>query len=459
MKLLHSAFIIGSAHAAGNLYQMFDDCDVNDITTTLWDTTTSVASGYEPARAQFQCLDNPPLLFGRDQTEEDDRTIFKSCVLTCKTGYSMNSGNRTSVFDASGQTQADYDAKVVRKGTYSCRRIHDNWQYYYWRYNDHRSSDNTVKNLETHSDFQGCESSNCFTPVLLSRRGQTTRKPTRQKGWSFAWEDPVSGATLGSTNSYLKDRTTHKAKEQQTGRLYIYKPAIKNLMGGYADFANNGYTLIVTLAKEMKGKFFVTNGANLHAHRDSNDDTKPGWGKTFSFTSREHNRAHIVDFDQTKWDANQTAAETDRDNETDKSNWNQQTATNTAGNSVNYYANMPNYENYITIDNIRDYRLTFQMTFIADPGETLPDDQKIVKVEILEFEFAHTECRTDSATFDSYGQYYYPGSLPGNDPVLKKVKMDEILGNTADLSTWSDMEDSGNSYDFKASGFSDNLAC
>ena len=383
MKLLKAlpAFI-GSAYAAGDLYKMFNSCDESKIENKLWESdqipTGYDANGYDLARTQLQCIENPPLPRG---VVEDDRTIFKSCRLTCKSGYEITSDLRVG--------------EVIREGYYTCRRVHDNYQYYYWRYNDGTKEEakalaaldppQTTLNVTSH--FSGCKASNCFTPLLLTRKGETTEEPTRHKGWAWKWDSETKDSNEG--NHYIKGAV---AKPQQTGKLYLFKPAIMSLMPS-ADFATLGYTLILTLHKETKGRFYVVKGNNHHAHRDG--EIAANWGKTFSFSSRIYNRD--LSYDTTAWENLKTAAKAAR--AADQANW----PTKDIDGTPTAYE--PNYEKYIDQEDLIPYRVAFQITFQADQGENLPDLQNIHSVEIVEGEYAHTECRTDSVNFSSYGQY------------------------------------------------------
>merc|ERR1712141_951126 len=98
-------------------------------------------------------------------------------------------------------------------------------------------------------------------------------------------------------------------------------------------------------------------------------------------------------YDESAWTALETQAITDRD--ADSANW----PTDDNGDPVE-----PHHYRYIATSDSGPYRYTIPITFLADAGETLPDDQSIAEVSIIEGEYAHTECITDDS-FTAYGAY------------------------------------------------------
>ena len=115
-----------------------------------------------------------------------------------------------------------------------------------------------------------------------------------------------------------------------------------------ADFANNGWTVIVTLTRQISGTWFTIWGRNLASWTD---------GTTFSFSSTLANR-----------------------NLTSK--------------------------NYLRLD----------IGFFANSMELLPNDQRIEKVQLIENEYANTECIAD----DRYESFAIVGAscgemVDGND--------------------------------------------
>ena len=190
--------------------------------------------------------------------------------------------------------------------------------------------------------FGGCIKSNCYTPMYLinlndfywHRQDLTVKK---NDTWLFWWKEEVD-STL-STNQFM------------TGVLMLDIESVQDLFAeNYPtnvydpDFSNNGYTIIITLNKEMSGMFFTPNGDNFST---ANDGETFGKGKTISFTSREYYQDIL-----------------ERD-------------TSTVSKPYKKRAFFP---------------ITFYSQGHGQTGEYLPANLNIAQVRLLEGEFSNVEC-------------------------------------------------------------------
>lgn len=334
-----SAVAFGTAYAALNLNTLFDNCLESDLTSTVLPNTDNL---------DINCIENPPL---RQFQTESNRTTFMRCEIKCQHGYRMNDPNNVN--------------SIPDFGTFSCNHISQNNPLKFWKYTDKVGS-------TSNDDFSGCVATDC-TPATALLKQNTKRFPDVLSSYATSWRIPLDSVAY-------QENGVDQQKVSNTLKLVLYPPEINYHMPS-ADW-NLGFTIIVTMVKPIKGRFYVNGAKNWNAHPN---------GKTFSFSSQFYNRDQIDDTGMTRY----TPADRDA---------------------------VTGLFTPTVADDRKSQGYSFSITFTASDGEQLPFDPalktQVESVKILNGEFSNTECLTSTAytsLADNDGLYASDGSAFAKD--------------------------------------------
>ena len=309
-----------------------------------------------------------------DSTVEQNKKVYVSawdrCFIRCKTGYSLESPNE---YDWSNY---EYDWYKQEVGVFTCRKVARKWQLFYWRYSDYLPRTDEISGPNLKSDFSTCALDDCFVPVTLLKANNKMWKvahPRRFGSWKFKWVTQLSASGSFQSKHRVAKILPGVDENMMQGSLMLNLKSVYRYFP-HSDFATNGFTVIVTMNESINGTFFVARSLNWNGHRDLNGN---GEGRTFSFTSTYQNRNKLTQ---------------------------------------NYYNENANSTSPVwklkSGKSAGDHRIYFDISFYAEPGNTLPENYQVEKVQLIEGEYANTECLTDKNTYKGY--LNYDNSSPPN---------------------------------------------